>query len=104
MLCLSTLNRVYFFDTVYFFFIDSCRGFTVETCIVVQHVGGATATSPHSSPVAKKPCPPAQVIHCSIIFDLLVFLHSKEMHIVLGSLARYMSLTVSLFTKKHNCV
>lgn len=37
------------------------KGFTVETCIVVQHVGGATATSPHSSPVAKKPCPPAQV-------------------------------------------
>lgn len=47
-----------------------CRGFTVETCIVVQHVGGGSTNSPGTSPVAKKPCPPVQVI---VLFHNFLF-------------------------------
>lgn len=54
-----------------------CRGFTVETCIVVQHVGGGSTNSPQTSPVAKKPCPPIQVILDSITFCFQILLQKK---------------------------
>ena len=55
-----------------YYLILFCRGFSVETCIVVQHVGDGSTNSPGTSPVAKKPCPPVQVI---LIFSNSLIIH-----------------------------
>ena len=54
--------------SILYYLILFCRGFSVETCIVVQHVGDGSTNSPGTSPVAKKPCPPVQVILYSTTF------------------------------------
>ena len=64
-----------------------CRGFIVETCIVVQHVGGGSTNSPRTSPVAKKPCPPIQVIMYSITSFLNIV--TKYIEMVINKIPHY---------------
>ena len=50
------------------------RGFSVESCIVVKHVGGDSENG-SASPLAKKPCPDSEV--CDYFkLEILLFVTS----------------------------